>query len=456
MKLLLLGAGVRTPLLLHGLIRRQQTLGLTEVRLYDNDPARLTTMGAFARYLAERQGASFRVEVFEDFRAAATGAGFVFSAIRVGQEQQRVLDERIPLKYGVLGQETTGPGGFAMALRTIPVVLDYARVLHEVAPDAWFVNFTNPAGLITQALLTHSPLRRVIGICDTPTAMLTSLAAFLQQPPEAIYADYFGLNHLGWIRRVLIGGRDMVPELLDRYEELAATDQEWALFDPALVRMLGMLPNEYLYYYYYREQAVQNILAAQTTRGEQLREINTPLWHALSQCLDDDRPDEALQLYEAQMMERNASYMARESGHAKAEPPKDTSIFAGEGYAGLAMAVMEAVVQAQQRTLILNVRNNGCLRELGDDDVVEAVCVVDQHGAVPIAQPPMPQVAAPLVQSVKAYERLTITAAVTGSYDAALAALTIHPLVMSYPVGKKILDDYLHAGNCELSVGRVG
>jgi 6-phospho-beta-glucosidase len=442
MKLLLLGAGIRTPLLLSGLIRRQQTLGLTEVRLYDNDSDRLATMGKFTGYLAERQGAPFAVTAVDDFRTAAAGVGFVFSAIRVGQEQHRVLDERIPLKYGVLGQETTGPGGFAMALRTIPVVLEYARVLHEVAPDAWFVNFTNPAGLITQALLTHSPLRRVIGICDTPTAMLTSLAAFLNQPPEALFVDYFGLNHLGWIRRVLVGDRDVLPELLDQYEELAATGQEWALFDPALVRMLGMLPNEYLYYYYYREQAVKNILTAQTTRGEQLRDINTPLWHELSQQINDDRPDDALRTYEARMMAREASYMARESGRA-VEQKSRSSIFAGEGYAGLAMAVMEAVVQRQRRTLILNVQNRGCLRELADDDVVEAVCTVDQHGPVPLAQPPMPRIAAPLVESVKAYERLTIEAAVSGSYEAALAALTIHPLVMSYPLANQILNDYL-------------
>ncbi|HET8523855.1 MAG TPA: hypothetical protein VFL82_11490 [Thermomicrobiales bacterium] len=450
MKLLLLGAGIRTPLLLSGLIRRQHTLGLTEVRLYDDDSARLATMGEFARYLGQRQGASFQITVVDDFREAAAGVGFVFSAIRVGQEAQRVRDERIPLKYGVLGQETTGPGGFAMAIRTIPVVLDYARVLHEVAPDAWFVNFTNPAGLITQALLTHSPLRRVIGICDTPTAMLKSLAAFLRYLPQELFADYFGLNHLGWIRRVLIGDHDVLPELLDRYEELAARDKEWALFDPALVRMLGMLPNEYLFYYYSREQAVHNILAAENTRGEQLRDINTPLWHELAQLLAAERPEDARARYEARMMTRNASYMTRESGRAGQDASAEESIFADEGYAGLAMAVMEAVVQQRQRTLILNVRNNGCLRELNDDDVIETVCAVDHHGAVPFAQPPMPLVAAPLVQTVKAYERLTITAAVTGAYDAALAALTIHPLVMSYPLAKQILDDYLHAGNVQL------
>ena len=214
MKLLVIGAGIRTPLLLHGLIKRQEALGLSEITLYDADPDRLHTMGAFARHVAAQGGARFTVTAEPDLATAAQGASFVFCAIRVGQERHRIADERVPLQYGVLGQETTGPGGFAMALRTIPVLLDYAKILEAEAPDAWFVNFTNPAGLITQALTQQTNLR-VVGICDTPTAMRRSVAAFLGHQESDLLIDYAGLNHLGWIRRVLVRG-DRRPARPDR------------------------------------------------------------------------------------------------------------------------------------------------------------------------------------------------------------------------------------------------
>lgn len=443
MKLLLLGAGIRTPLLLHGLIRRQDALGLAEVVLYDDDPARLQTMGAFARVFADRHGARFAVVPDGDLRTAAAGARFVFSAIRVGQERNRILDERIPLAHGILGQETTGPGGFAMALRTIPVLLRYAAVLEAVAPDAWFVNFTNPAGLITQALLTQTRLK-VVGICDTPTAMRGSLARFLDRAETDLFLDYFGLNHLGWVRRVLVDGRDAMPDLLARYETLAATSHEWSLFEPELVRLYALLPNEYLYYFYYRERAVANILASGSTRGEQIRAINEPLWGDLRRHLEDDRPERALQLYDERMLARSATYMNRESGRPTDEQATG-SIFAGEGYAGLAMAVMQAVVGRANATLILNVANRGCSADLAPEDVVEGPCLVDEHGPRPLAQESLPETVRPLVVAIKAYERLTIAAAVSGSHAAAVQALAVHPLVASYSLARQIVDEYLEA-----------
>jgi len=442
-KLLLIGAGIRTPLLITGLIRRQDALGLREVVLYDSDAARLATMGAFVRHIEQARGARFRIAAAHDLAEAAAGASFIFSAIRVGQERNRIADERVPLKHGVLGQETTGPGGFAMALRTIPVLLDYARTIARVAPDAWFVNFTNPAGLITQALLGHTDLR-VIGICDTPTSMQASLAHFLGRPADAVFVEYAGLNHLGWVRRVLVDGRDRLPEILRDYEALRAQSHEWALFDPALVRLYGLLPNEYLYYYYYRERAVAHILESGSTRGEQILGINEPLWQELHEALGAGQPERALAAYERRMLARSATYMARESGHALEPSSAATeSVFAGEGYAGMAMAVMTAIGQRRKTTLILNVANRAALPDLAPDDVVEVPCLVDENGAVPLAQTPLPVSVRPLVHAVKAYERLTVEAAVTGSYDAALQALTIHPLVASYSLAKQILDEYL-------------
>jgi len=446
MKLLLLGAGIRTPLLLAGLIRRQDALGLDEVALYDDDPRRLATMAAFAGAVAQQQGARFAVSHAENLAEAARGAGFVFSAIRVGQESNRILDERIPLQYGVLGQETTGPGGFAMALRTIPALLRHARVIEAEAPDAWMVNFTNPAGLITQALLAHTKLK-AIGICDTPTAIRAGLARFLGRSDADLFLDYAGLNHLGWVRRVLVDGTDVLPRILDRYEALAASSHEWALFEPELVRLLGLLPNEYLYYYYYREEAVANIVASGSTRGEQIRTINDPLWTTLGELLTAGQTDEALAAYDRQMQTRSATYMARESGHEGAPAPGGAgdSIFADEGYAGLAMDVMAAVVGRQPATLILNVRSEGCWSDFAADDVVELPCLVDEHGPRLLVPAPLPEIVRPLVTAVKTYERLTIEAAVTGSSEAAVRALMVHPLVASYSLARRIADDYRSA-----------
>lgn len=446
MKLVLLGAGIRTPLLVSGLIRRQESLPLTEVVLYDADPRRLETMGRFVGHLADRWGARFKVTYAHDFREAARGAAFIFSAIRVGQEEGRIRDEEIALKHGVLGQETTGPGGFAMALRTIPVMLDYARVIREVAPQAWLINFTNPSGLITQALTTYSPVR-AIGICDAPTAMKRSVAAFLGVPADQVYLEYFGLNHLGWIRRVLVDGEDRMPHILAHYEELAARYPEWGLFEPDLVRMYGLLPNEYLYYFYYREKAVANILASGGTRGQQVLSINRPLWASLSELVASGDMDAALRAYEQGINTRNATYMARESGRKveEAAPAEDGTVFEGEGYEGLAMAVMTAAVQRRKATLILNVPNCGALDILRREDVVEVTSLLDEHGARPLAQDPVPPQVSPLITAVKAYERLTVQAAVEGSYQLAVQALATHPLVSSYSLARQLVDEYLVA-----------
>lgn len=444
MKLTLIGSGIRTPLLLNGLVRRSASLAVKEVVLYDTDAERLDVMGRFAAHFARSRGAQFSVRHSSDFRDAAQGADFVFSAVRVGQEPNRIHDERVPLKYEVLGQETTGPGGFAMALRTIPVALEYARILESVAPDCWLVNFTNPAGIITQALNQHSRIKAV-GICDTPTSMGKTVASFLGVSPDETYIDYFGLNHLGWIRHVYVNGQDRMPELVRRYAELRATSYEWRFFDPELIQLYGLLPNEYLYYYYYRERAVRNILKSGSTRGEQILGINRQLWRTLRELLEQDRWDEAVAAYERAMMQRSSSYMRRESGEVGDDERPDFALFEDEGYEVLAMAVMTAVANRQPSNLILNVPNRGSMPELDPSDVVEVGSFVDQHAASAIATGRMPEAVRPLVVSVKEYERLTVQAAVSGSYHAALRALIQHPLVGSYSLARCILDDYLAA-----------
>jgi 6-phospho-beta-glucosidase len=247
-----------------------------------------------------------------------------------------------------------------------------------------------------------------------------------------------------------VDDQDVLPDLLDRYEALASEDHEWALFEPELVRFYGMLPNEYLYYYYYREHAVANILASGSTRGEQILGINEPLWRELGQLMAAGRVEDALQTYNRGMTSRDQTYMARESGRFARGSEEETgteeaeaSVFAGEGYAGQAMAVMAGIVHGEKAPLVLNVSGQTSWGELAPNDVIETPSVVDQHGPHPLAQAPMPESVRPLITAIKAYERLTIEAAVMGSYAAAVQALTIHPLVMSYSLARCIVDEYL-------------
>lgn len=447
MKLTLLGAGIRTPLLIHGLVSRQDALKIDEVCLFDTDAGRLETMSWLVTALSIEWTARFTVTNSSTIEEAVNGASFIFSSIRVGQEAGRVADERIALDHGVIGQETTGPGGFAMALRTIPVVLDYARVIERVSPEAWFINFTNPAGLITQALTTCTSLK-VIGICDTPTAMRTSIASYLVCDVSDLYIEYAGLNHLGWVRSVLVDGRDVLNDLIADFGGLQKAGHEWQLFDPGLVQSIGMLPNEYLYYYYYRDEAIQHVVESKGTRGRQIAAINASLWQAMADDRARDDWSVAIQRYVSSMSERSGSYMSRESGasaRAQAAPIdwRSSTLFEDESYAGLALDVLQAITRDRQAVLILNVVNGTAIRELAENDVVETTCMVDRHGVRPFAQRDMPASVAGLVASVKQYERLTITSAVEGNRRAGIAALAGHPLVMSWPLAQSLVDAYL-------------
>jgi 6-phospho-beta-glucosidase len=448
MKLTLLGSGVRSPGVVRGLARRQDDLGLTEVVLHDADQERLEIVAALIRHKAAEWGAAFEVRAERDRRAALAGARCVYAAIRVGQERARALDESVALQHGLLGQETTGAGGFAMAMRTIPVMLDYARIIEEVAPDALVVNFTNPVGLVLQALTTRTSIQ-VVGVCDGPPSMKASLAQLFGVPQEDVHAEYGGLNHCGWIRRALVDGRDVVPEAIARYEDLRRLGEGWRLFDAELVRALGLLPMEYLYFYYYREQAREHIVRSGGTRGGQIEDLYREMWPRLHAEVTAGDLDAAWETLVRAQRRRGETYLARERGDAVEEraeaglaEPEGRTTDEG-GYEAAAASAITAVAANRPAELILNVPNAGALPDLAGDDVVEVTCTVDGDGARPIPQTALPLAARALVEPVKAYERLTVEAADTGSYDAALEALVVHPLVGSYPAAKAVLEGYL-------------
>ncbi len=260
------GGGVRTPLLVHGLAQSQSLLDIEEFALFDIDPDRTEVIARVGREVVRKLGADFRIVVYDKLEEAVAGAHFIFSSIRVGGIAARANDERMAIEHGLAGQETTGPGGVAMALRTVPVVIEQAHVIERAAPDAWLINFTNPAGLITQALSAHSRLR-VIGICDTPIELFHRIADVLGEPYGQMEFDYVGLNHLGWVKRVHVRGEDVTRRLLADPAALARLYPA-QLFDPALIQALGLIPSEYLFFYYNQRGPTRISCAAEPVVGK--------------------------------------------------------------------------------------------------------------------------------------------------------------------------------------------
>jgi len=438
------GAGVRTPLFIRGLTGLAPALGLTQVTLMDVQEEKLHLIGALCRHLLHQAGDPVALELTTDPRLALDGADFVVTTMRVGNEAARALDERIALDLGVLGQETTGPGGFAMALRSIPAILEYADLMAEICPRAWLLNFTNPAGLVAQAIADARPTMRVAGICDTPPTMLRVVSQALGHPADQLDFTFYGLNHLSWLAAARYQGEDLLPRLLADDHALRALPDE--PFDPALVRMIGMIPNEYLYYYYYREQAVANILAAKESRGEQVARLSAKLLADLRSTDPERHPDQGMAVYHAYLGTRRGSYMAAETGGQMDRGADEEALAEGnQGYAGVALAVMGAVQSGNGHKLILNVPNRGAIPGLDDGDVVEALCEVDGTGAHPLKVGDVPEHALLLMRQVKRYERLTVAAIARKSRALAIEALLAHPLVGSYSLATALVDRYLSA-----------
>lgn len=428
------GGGFRVPLV-YGALLRGSAVPVDEVVLYDVSAERLAAVGHVLEQLAAGHRAPPKVRVTTDLDAALRNAAFVFSAIRVGGLRGRTADERVALDLGVLGQETVGPGGIAYGLRTVPVALRMAVRIATVAPRAWVINFTNPAGLITEAMRRVLG-DRVIGICDSPVGLIRRAAHALGLDPTRVAPDYVGLNHLGWLRGLTYDGRDVLPDLLADDAALKGVE-EARLFGPGWVRSLGALPNEYLYYYDFTREAVAAIGAAPETRGETLLRQQERFYASVRRD-----PSRALAEWRRTRKERDASYMAETRESARAGE-RDHADLEADGYEGVALALMTALGHGgTPATMILNVRNGTAVPGLPPDAVVEVPCVVDVGGVRPLSTRPLPGRFLGLVQQVKAAEQLTIEAAVTGSADLATHAFATHPLVDSVTTARHLLDNY--------------
>ncbi|PSL06867.1 6-phospho-beta-glucosidase [Haloactinopolyspora alba] len=425
------GGGFRVPLV-HAALAGDDS-GVETIVLHDTDPVRVRSVKAVLDERSQGRGPELVVE--SDLATAVRGADFVFSAIRVGGLHGRSCDERSALAEGVLGQETTGAGGMLYGMRTVPVAMHIAETIRREAPDAWVINFTNPAGMVTEAMSAVLG-DRVIGICDSPVGLFRRVARALDVDTEQAWFDYAGLNHLGWLRRVLVDGRDVLPALLADDDALASFE-EGKLFGASWLRTLGAIPNEYLYYYYFTRDAVTSINDAQATRGEFLLAQQDEFYR------EADQPGAAAR-WDDVRREREATYMA-ESREAAGVGDRDALDLDGGGYDRVALALMRAIAADERATLVLNVRNRSALSGLDADAVVEVPCLVGRNGAHPIASGALDAPATSLVTSVKAAERTAIEAALSGSRRSAVKALAVHPLVDSVNTAERILDRELEA-----------
>ena len=440
-KLTIIGGGsVRAPFFANSLAKRAKALHISTLCLYDTDPEKLRIIGSIAKHAAGKVAPDLNVVLETDITKAISGTDYFVTTIRVGGDHSRVVDEQIAVKNGVLGQETTGAGGFFMAARSIPVLADYCRRIKELAPDAWIFNFTNPSGLVTQAMRSLG-YDHVIGICDTPSSTKLRIAEAMGYDNDRFIMEFFGLNHLSWAREAIYEGKEVMSDILSD-SELPKKVGELAMFDADLIRLLGHIPNEYLYYYYYRDKAAGNIHQAGTTRGISVEENNIQMLRELDALDLEQQAEEAERIYLRRMYAREATYMQIETTKKVMHTPEVLEMPKGEGYAGIAMDYIAAVESGQSRQVVLSVPNNGSIDGLADDDVVEITCTVDQSGAHPVHIGSVEPHIFSLITAVKAYERLSVRSILEGSVDCAVQALMAHPLIGSYNVAKGLISDF--------------
>ncbi|WP_338044918.1 6-phospho-beta-glucosidase [Paenibacillus lignilyticus] len=419
LKVVVIGGGSSyTPELVEGFIRFHHELPVRELWLVDIEAGlhKLNIVGNLAKRMVERSGLPIEVHLTTDRRTAIKGADFISTQMRVGMLEARGRDESIPLKYGVIGQETTGPGGMMKALRTIPVLLDICRDIEELAPQAWLLNFTNPAGIVTEAIHTHSNVRSV-GLCNAPIGLTKWLTTTYDTAPEHIYTEFVGLNHLHWVTRVDVNGVDKLPELLNNTEGFSGKNVPQTGWNPDFLRSLGALPSYYLKYFYMTDEMLaeqQESFKKDGNRAAVVKRVE----------------DELFQLYADPELN---------------EKPKQLEQRGGAYYSEAAVNLMKSLYNGKNDIQTLNVANNGTIDFLPDSASIEVNCVVTKTGPLPLPLTNVPLHVKGLIHAVKTYEQLTIEAAVTGSRDIALQAMVHHPLVPNVDVAIKLLDEMLEA-----------
>ncbi|MFP5179665.1 6-phospho-beta-glucosidase [Bacillus altitudinis] len=423
-KIVTIGGGSSyTPELVEGFIKRYQELPVKELWLVDIEAGqeKLNIVGALAKRMVEKAGLPIEVHLTLDRRAALKDADFVTTQFRVGLLEARAKDERIPLKYGVIGQETNGPGGLFKGLRTIPVILDIVKDMEELCPDAWLVNFTNPAGMVTEAVLRYTNLKKVVGLCNVPIGIKMGIAKALDVDVERIEVQFAGLNHMVYGLDVYLDGVSIMDQVLD---ELGNPNSQWSMrnieaknWEPSFVKGLGVIPCPYhRYYYKTKDMLEEEQKAAQEkgTRAEVVQQVEQELFELYK--------DPDLSIKPPQLEKRGGAY-----------------------YSDAACNLISSIYNDKHDIQPVNTVNRGAIASIPAESAVEVNCIITKDGPKPIATGDLPVAVRGLVQQIKSFERVAAEAAVTGDYETALVAMTINPLVPSDEIAKQILDEMLEA-----------
>lgn len=409
-KVAIIGAGSSyTPEIIEGFAKEKAWLPIGELALYDIDRSRLKIMASFCRRFLKNLSHEITITESSSLEEVIKGSTFIDVQIRVGGNKQRILDEKIPLKYGQLGQETTGVGGMMKALRTIPVMIEIARAVEKFAPNAWIINYTNPTGLVAEAVTKHTKAK-IAGLCSGVLFPAWIVNQQLNVPEEDVYYDYVGLNHLNFAYNINIKGRPLTDE---EFEKIADNGVFGSL-NPEILKTLKLIPSPYLQYYYHTADRIKGLQEKPTSRGEDILELEKEIFAAYADETQNTKPEA----------------LARRGGG---------------GYSEIALAVMKAIYTNSDKIILVNVPNNGAIRQLPDDAVVEIPCVVNSSGIHGLSVPEVPQAIWGLISAVKNYEQLTVEAAMTGSKAKALLALMAHPLITDFDVAKPMLDEMLEA-----------
>lgn len=436
------GGGVRSMFLAKSIAQKARRLHIDELCFMDNNEQKLKIYGGMAAHVAERICPDIKFSLTSDAVTAVKDADYVITTIRVGEDDMRAADERIALNKGVLGQETTGAAGFSFAMRSVPALAEYCELIKMHAKkDVKVFNFTNPAGVVSQTLRDMG-YDFTYGICDAPSGMLRSFALLYNASPDDISGEVYGLNHLSYFKSITLNGRDIMPELIENDEAYIKTDMRY--FDKDLLRDRKCVLNEYLYYFYYREKAVENILKANKTRGEQIRDINKHMTAELSEMDIENDFEGCLDVFSKWYGMREGSYMASETGVKRTQPWK-FNIYEEDdgGYAGVALKFIETAQSGTSGTMIMCIPNNGSIDGLRDDDVVEITCDVNAGGCTPHIMGKVDEQNLEIIRRVKIYERLASKAIRNKDKSAAVQALTLHPLVNSYSLAKELVEEYI-------------
>ena len=402
-------ASTYTPELIEGFIDRQKSLNFQSFFLMDINREKLEIVGALARRMLVSKGFKGEIVLTENLDQAITDADYIFAQIRVGGMEARIRDEKMPLKHGLLGQETTGAGGFMNAMRTVPAMLEIARRIEKLAPKAWLINFSNPSGIVAEALLNHTGLK-MIGLCNCFVNMKESIAKNLGS--YDFDYEYVGLNHLSWLTSVTMNGENVL-ERLGKDAGAKMKNIPDLNYDDELLAALPAVPSPYLSYFYLRDEQIKKCREEKKTRGEICMELEQSL----------------IKKYENPALENKPEELAERGGAL---------------YSTAAVSVVDAIENDKNEYHVVGVKNNGAVSFMDNDDVLELKCLVNRFGAAPaaISELDSPYIKG-MMQAVKAFEKLTVRAAIKGSRPDALAALMVHPLIGDYHKARALLDDFL-------------